>query len=572
MAPGRPAVGEGNVGSSGALQPSPAGPAPAGPPRPSTGGAAPVPARQGRGVAPDPSGLAWTRLGIGMVSAGYAAVALHGLVRSVDRTPEIATAAITAIAFVVARPRPRLASALAVATVWAEISFGLLATDNPRTSGVLVYPVLAAAAAFLVGGRAATVLAACSVAVLAGDATLDRAWGARPGGDGTHWTFVASLLTLGSALLARAVRRSYGAVLVRSEDARRRYAELFASAPDGLVALEPDGRVAEVNAAAAALLGASPAALEGAAIEDVLRRAGAAGEVDLGDASTPGSPLAVALERSGGAPRAVEISARREPGAGGHPILVLRDVTQRRLVEERLGHAQRLESVGRLAGAVAHDFNNVLQAIAGSAAAAAEHPEPRVRELAREIVEAERRGAALTRQLLAFARRDVHRPERLDLAEVVSGMERLLRRVLGPRHALALDLAPGVPVLTDRAQLEQATLNLVANARDAMPGGGTVDVAIRPLDGASAGALGSTLATPRQALLEVRDAGVGMTPEVKARIFEPFFSTKPRGQGTGLGLATVHGFAAQSGGHVEVESAPGRGSTFRVFLPAAEAA
>jgi signal transduction histidine kinase len=185
-------------------------------------------------------------------------------------------------------------------------------------------------------------------------------------------------------------------------------------------------------------------------------------------------------------------------------------------------------------------------------------------------VDAGRRGAALTRQLLAFARRDVRRPERLDLAEVVSGMARLLGRALGARHTLALDAAGAVPVLADRAQLEQVALNLAVNARDAMPGGGTVAVAIRLLDRDAAARLGSSLAAPRQALLEVRDTGTGMSPEIQARIFEPFFSTKPRGEGTGLGLATVHGIAAQSGGQVTVESAPGRGSTFRVFLPAAE--
>ncbi len=449
-----------------------------------------------------------------------------------------------------------------------EVSAGILSSEHTRISGVLVYPGIATATGFLLGGRAALALAACSIAILALDTTLDGAWGAGPQGDNTHWVLVASLLTVGGALLSRAVRRSYAAVLRRSEESRRRYADLFASAPDGLVAVGPGGVIAEANPAAAALLGATPAALEGASILAALRSAGAAGEVDLAAASSPGAPLSVALDR-GGRRLALEISARAGAGAAGQSILVLRDVTQRRLVEERLGHAQRLEMVGQLAGGVAHDFRNLIQAMSSSAALLEEHADPGVRELASEIVDAGRHGNALTRQLLAFARRDVRRPEALDLAEVASGMERLLLRVLGPEHPLALERAGPAPAVADRAQLEQVILNLAANARDAMPGGGRVVVAIRLLDAAAAGALGSTLAAARQVLLEVRDTGVGMSPEVQGRIFEPFFSTKPRGQGTGLGLATVQGIAEQSGGHVTVESAPGRGSAFRVFLPAA---
>lgn len=514
--------------------------------------------------------LGWTRLGIGASAVGYAAVAVHGALRGLDRTAETLTAVATAVAFALSRSRPRLASALAIATVWLEVSAGVLTSGHTRISGVIVYPGLATAAGFLLGGRAALALAACSIATLALDTTLDRAWGAGPEGDNTHWVIVASVLTLGGALLARAVRRSYEAVLRRSDEARRRYADLFASAPDGLVALGAGGVVAEANAAASALLGAAPAALHGASIGEALRRAGAVGEVDLAAASTRGAPLAVVLDQ-GGRRLAVEISARAEPGPAGQSIVVLRDVTQRRLVEERLGHAQRLETVGQLAGAVAHDFRNVIQAMSSSAALLEEHGDAGVRELAAEIVDAGRHGNALTRQLLSFARRDVRRPETLDLAEVASGMERLLVRVLGPEHPLALDGAGPVPVVADRAQLEQVILNLAANARDAMPGGGTVAIAIRLLDGDAARALGSSLAAPRQAAVEVRDTGVGMSAEVRARIFEPFFSTKPRGEGTGLGLATVHGIAEQSGGHVAVESAPGRGSAFRLFLPAADA-
>jgi signal transduction histidine kinase len=240
--------------------------------------------------------------------------------------------------------------------------------------------------------------------------------------------------------------------------------------------------------------------------------------------------------------------------------------------EERLRHAQRLESVGLLAGGVAHDFNNLLTAVGGNAAVLAEHPDPGVRELAAEICDAQRRGVTLTRQLLAFARRDPSRPGLIDLADAVRGMRQLLGRLAGEQHPVVAECGEAVLVVADRGQLEQVVLNLVANARDATPGGGDIRVGVRTASAADARAAGSTLAAERQALLEVIDTGAGMAPETVARIFEPFFTTKPRGQGTGLGLSTVHGIVGQSGGCVAVDTAPGRGTTFRVFLPLAAGA
>ncbi|MFT3914630.1 MAG: ATP-binding protein [Anaeromyxobacteraceae bacterium] len=178
------------------------------------------------------------------------------------------------------------------------------------------------------------------------------------------------------------------------------------------------------------------------------------------------------------------------------------------------------------------------------------------------------RGTALTRQLLAFARRDVHRPERVDLCRAVHGMTRLLERILGREHALEVEAHVEAFVVADLAQIEQVVANLVSNARDASPPGLPVAIRVSRLGREAASALGSTLEGD-VAMLEVVDRGAGVPPEARDRIFEPFFTTKPRDQGTGLGLSMVHGIVGQSGGQVLFESVQGLGTTFRVFLPLA---
>jgi len=236
--------------------------------------------------------------------------------------------------------------------------------------------------------------------------------------------------------------------------------------------------------------------------------------------------------------------------------------------EARLREAQKLEAVGRLAGGVAHDFNNLLTVItANTGLALSDLPEDGpVRESLLEIRDAARRAGSLTRQLLAFGRRQVIAPQPLDLSRHLEGMRSMLARLLGEDLDLAFELGPGLaPVMVDATQLEQVVMNLAANARDAVPRGGRVAIATR----AARLAQGSgERAAGRYGVLEVSDSGAGMTPEVKAQIFEPFFTT--RLQGTGLGLATVYGVARQHGGFVEVESEPGQGSTFRVWFPVAE--
>jgi two-component system, cell cycle sensor histidine kinase and response regulator CckA len=243
-------------------------------------------------------------------------------------------------------------------------------------------------------------------------------------------------------------------------------------------------------------------------------------------------------------------------------------------LEDELRQSQKMEAVGQLAGGIAHDFNNLLGVITGygELAQRALSPGHRAHSRVSEILKAADRAAGLTRQLLAFSRRQVVQPKRLDLKEVVHALEPMMKRILGEDVRLVTWFAPDdVIVNADPGQLEQIVMNLAINARDAMPRGGrlTVHTARARLDeafvrshpGARAGAY---------ALLEVSDVGTGMDPGILARIFEPFFTTKEVGRGTGLGLATVYGIVKQNGGCIDVESAPGAGSTFKVYLPEAE--
>jgi two-component system cell cycle sensor histidine kinase/response regulator CckA len=253
---------------------------------------------------------------------------------------------------------------------------------------------------------------------------------------------------------------------------------------------------------------------------------------------------------------------------------LLEDLTAQRETEEQLRAAQRMEAVGRLAGGVAHDFNNLLTVILSyTQFVMAELGSDPLRDELAEVESAARRAEALTRQLLAFSRRQVLRPEPVAVGDLVGGLSKMLERLIGEDVDLSVSSA-GRPfdVLADRGQLEQVVMNLVVNARDAMPDGGRVAIrtANVELDRARAEAL--QLAAGPYVELSVSDTGHGMDAATRARIFEPFFTTKPVGRGTGLGLSMVYGLVKQSGGAVGVESEPGRGTTFRVYLPPHRAA
>jgi two-component system, cell cycle sensor histidine kinase and response regulator CckA len=263
-----------------------------------------------------------------------------------------------------------------------------------------------------------------------------------------------------------------------------------------------------------------------------------------------------------------KVPLRDGSGAVVGVLGVYQDITERKKLEEQLRQAQKMEAVGRLAGGIAHDFNNLLTVVNGYSQVLMDSlaPEDSNRPLVEEIERAGDRAAGLTRQLLAFSRRQVLEPRVLCLNEVVGDTDRMLRRLIGEDILLTTSLDANLGrCRVDPGQLEQVLMNLVVNARDAMPKGGRLAITTRNVTGPCLEA--PDLPPGNYVELGVNDTGIGMDERTKARLFEPFFTTKGPGQGTGLGLATVYGIVTQSDGHIAVQSKPGRGTSFRVYLP-----
>jgi PAS domain S-box-containing protein len=353
---------------------------------------------------------------------------------------------------------------------------------------------------------------------------------------------------------------------------------VFRALPDLLFRTDAEGRIVDYSAGRTSDLFVSPEAFLGKTFRDVLP-------------SAVGEALAAAVARAhrGATVESIEyelelaagaqwFEARLVPFIEGQTITVVRNVTDRKEAhdalkrsEDRLRESEKLEAIGRLAGGIAHDFNNLMMAVLTYGRLLLRklpEDDPRRRDVV-EICDAGERAARLTRQLLAFARRQFLQPTALDCGAVVGEMEGTLKGLVGDRVALKSTRAPGLfRARVDRSQLEQVVLNLVLNARDAMPAGGTLEIAVAnaEIDAAEA----RRLELPRAGSyvrLTVADTGGGIAPEVRPHVFEPFYTTKAPGEGTGLGLATVYGIVRQSGGSVAVESAPGAGATFSILLP-----
>jgi two-component system, cell cycle sensor histidine kinase and response regulator CckA len=398
-------------------------------------------------------------------------------------------------------------------------------------------------------------------------------------------SIIVGVTALGVRLIAVRLRQSYEALrrdqaaLRRSEE---RYRSLIELAADAICIRAEDGTVLEANSRASELTGYARDQLIGRNAEALCAPADPRPSPFDHRAQQDGEILVAEhdLRRQDGSAVPVEVSSRRMPD--GTYQCILRDISERRrgeadrlALEARLRQSQKMEAIGRLAGGVAHDFNNLLTAITGSLTLAMRDvpSEARAHRWLREVDNAAWRAAGLTRQLLAFGREQANAPQLVDLRTVVEGIRPMLARLIGEDIELRTTL-PGSRCVAevDQGQIEQVLLNLAANARDAMPDGGVLRIEVAPATQAAELRRVHPEAPPgRHVVLSVSDSGHGMTEDVRTRVFEPFFTTKPAGSGTGLGLALVYSAVQQNHGSIEVDSMPGSGTTFRIYLPETQA-
>jgi len=649
-----------------------------------------------------PARLEWVRAGIVFALIGYALSFAFEFVGDPDPRaywPEAATVVLISVAlWLTYRGSIALAAALTILPVWLEVHLGFFLGGELAGTGSLTLPVLVAGVAILLGGRAATPFAVLTSLSAPGTIALGRVV------RGVHPVFgieeVKPGLILAAVLLAMAALLSFGLrylgeALASARSNARRFSDLVAVNPDGIVALNPEGRIESMNPVAERLLGVSFQDARGFRLDEKVSEEGWSAVLDQALSGSGQDPLELEYAPSGpeGPRIRVEVVGRPlvHPDGPEGTMLLIRDLTKSREVEARatqvgriveearneifvfdrdtleilmanrgarenlgyardeilgmpmveiqptltpetvnrlawslfeggeevvgmntihhrkdgsvypvevrfqrgamedrpailafgtdtteremaeeeqrllqaqLQHAQKMEAVGLLAGGVAHDFNNLLTVIGGCGEILLDIGDDEVRDLTHEILEAQERGAALTQQLLAFARREIVQVEDLSLSEVIQGSEVLIRRVMGERIQLELALAEGTTIRADRGQIEQVVLNLAANSRDAMEGGGTLTIRVETGGGGGGESEGDDFVA-----LTVEDTGQGMDARTLERVFEPFFTTKPRGKGTGLGLSTVHGIVTQHGGRISVDSEPGKGTRIRLLWP-----
>ncbi len=353
-------------------------------------------------------------------------------------------------------------------------------------------------------------------------------------------------------------------------ESEERFRRLADATFEGIVIVE-GGRVLDANEQYARMLGATPAELEGRLLTDFV----APEDHELVEERLREGyerPYEHRARRLDGSIFHVEVLGRSMPHEGRTVrVTAVRDVTEHKRLEEEARQAQKMEAVGRLAGGIAHDFNNLLTVILGHCSILSNRF--KATSPSRSHVEEIRRAAGqatmMTQRLLAFGRKQPRQAEVIDLSKVIHGMEKMLRRLVRADIDLTFNLSPRLGrVRADAGQIEQVVLNLVINAADAMPDGGTVTLGTSSTDLDDTGPHWSLDgSTGAQVQLEVSDTGTGMDAETRARAFEPFFTTKEKGKGTGLGLSTVYGIVRQNGGSILVDSAPGHGTSFRIFLP-----
>jgi PAS domain S-box-containing protein len=359
-------------------------------------------------------------------------------------------------------------------------------------------------------------------------------------------------------------------------ESEQRYRRIIETTSEGVWLVDEAARTTFVNTRMASLLGADAKALHGKSMFDFIHDESLADAKGILARRETGSASHAEVHLIGGDYREVwaqlEVTpifdaSNRYEGA----LVMVTDITHRKRLEDQLRQSQKLEAIGSLAGGVAHDFNNLLAVIASYAELLSQAiTDQRLLEDLHEIQGATVRAAGLTKQLLAFSRKQVLKPTILDLNQLVKEMESMLARVIGNNVVLTSRLGSGIgPVKVDRGQVDQVLMNLVVNARDAMPNGGKVN--IETFHVAPGAVVDGMTAMPGPcAAVRVTDTGTGMDAETQARLFEPFFTTKEPGKGTGLGLATVHGIVKQSGGQIAVTSAPGRGTAFTIYFPTVE--
>ena len=361
--------------------------------------------------------------------------------------------------------------------------------------------------------------------------------------------------------------------------AEARYARLFHSSPFGIATLAEDGRILTANAAFSRMF-PEPGQVEAQSIAALLSASGDADarravDAALAEARTGRATLAP-IEISFGPERQATRRLYISPIAqsvrqGEAAMLYVIDATEQKALELKYAQSTKMEAVGKLAGGIAHDFNNVLTAIIGFSDLLLQTHRPTDAAYAdiMNIRKEANRAARLVRQLLAFSRRQTLQPELLELGEVLTDLSVLLNRLLGEKVDLKIVSGRDLWfVKADRTQFDQVVMNLAVNAKDAMPGGGRLSIRTRNITERESLKLRHQSVAPGEYVaVEVEDTGTGMTPEIMAKIFEPFFSTKDVGKGTGLGRATVYGIVKQTGGYVFPESVPGKGTTFRVYLP-----